>query len=581
MRAALVALILLGTALAGSLTAHAQKRVALVVGNTAYRHTPRLPNPKNDATDVAAVLRKLGFQVLEGFDLDKAAFDRKVRDFAAALQGADAGLFFFAGHGMQVAGQNYLVPVDAELKTPSAVDLEMVRADIVQRAMEHEARTSLLFLDACRDNPLIRNLTRALGSTRSGEVGRGFAPMQSGGGTLISFSTQPGNVALDGTGRNSPYARALVRRLAAPKDDLSAILIDVRNDVMSATGDRQVPWEHSALRGRFYFASADPGSRPPPPLASGEPPKVEGKGDEYTYVPRLLKTVQAHAAGIGAIVMVGEDAFITVSADGTIKRWDLYAGHEVRSASIGRCEHRRAISDRLGGILLFGCPDGVLSRMDTDGLKPASARKLHSGGIYAAAVSPDGMLTLTAGEDGWIRLWRGKDWEKVHQFPPKKGDPSAVAFSPDGARMLAYWASTAVEVWRVDPLALESTIPAGRPFYDSSPVLFSRDGKSLVVGGLQQIMLFSSSTGKKTRSLNTEGYATELAMTPNGEAIFAGWSVAAKNRFAVIGGEQLNTIDVVNYDAESFVTAIAASHDGRRAVTGYDKGAIRIWRSVY
>jgi hypothetical protein len=121
--------------------------------------------------------------------------------------------------------------------------------------MECETPSHLLVLDACRDHPLARNLARALG-TRSGEVGRGFAPVVSGVGTLISFSTQPGNVALDGTGRNSPFAGALAKRLVGAKDDLSAILIDVRNDVMLETKNRQVPWEHSALRGRFYFNPA-------------------------------------------------------------------------------------------------------------------------------------------------------------------------------------------------------------------------------------------------------------------------------------------------------------------------------------
>ncbi len=242
--------------------AHAQKRVALVIGNSAYQHTPKLTNPKNDATDMVVALKKHGFQVLEGFDLDKAAFDRKIRDFAAALSSAQAGVFFYAGHGLQVSGHNYLVPVDAQLSTASALDFEMVRLDLVHRTMEREAQTNILFLDACRDNPLARNLARAMG-TRSTEIGRGLAQVESGIGTLISFSTQPGNVALDGTGRNSPFASALVKQLATSNDDLSAMLIGVRNDVMKETQRRQVPWEHSALTGRFYFNPAGQTAAPP------------------------------------------------------------------------------------------------------------------------------------------------------------------------------------------------------------------------------------------------------------------------------------------------------------------------------
>jgi len=238
-----------------SSAANAEKRVALVIGNSAYKHTAPLENPKNDAVDVIAALKSHKFQIVEGFDLDKAAFDRKVRDFATALQGADVGLFFFAGHGLQVAGQNHLVPIDAELTTAVGLEFEMVRLDTIHRVMERQTSTNILFLDACRDNPFARNLARAMG-TRSTEVGKGLAAVESGIGTLISFSTQPGNVALDGAGRNSPFASALVRHVLVANDDLGAILIAVRNDVMKETKRKQVPWEHSALTGRFYFRSA-------------------------------------------------------------------------------------------------------------------------------------------------------------------------------------------------------------------------------------------------------------------------------------------------------------------------------------
>src|SRR5262245_26934350 len=180
--------------------AHAGKRVALVIGNSAYQHTPTLDNPKNDAADMSAALRKLGFQVIEGFDLDKAAFDAIVRDFGTALKATEVGLFFYAGHGMQVSGHNYLVPVDARLTTVSALDIEMVRLELVLQTMEREAKTNLLFFDACRNNPLAYTLARVMGS-RSLQIGRGLAAVESGAGTLIRFSTQPGNVGLDGTGR--------------------------------------------------------------------------------------------------------------------------------------------------------------------------------------------------------------------------------------------------------------------------------------------------------------------------------------------------------------------------------------------
>lgn len=241
-------------------TVLADGRVALVIGNAAYQHTTPLTNPANDAQSMAAVLTSLGFKVTQGTDLDKQGLDRAVSEFASLLPGAKLAVFFYAGHGLQVGGQNYLVPVDAKLESPSALDFEAVRLDLIQRTMERETNTNILFLDACRDNPLTRNLARSMG-TRSTDIGRGLAAQESGSGTLISFSTQPGNVALDGTGTNSPFAAALVERLSVPGEDLSQILIGVRNDVMQATENRQVPWEHSALRSRVFFSDAAEGKR--------------------------------------------------------------------------------------------------------------------------------------------------------------------------------------------------------------------------------------------------------------------------------------------------------------------------------
>ena len=243
--------------------AQAEKRLALVIGNSAYQHTAELKNPRNDAAEIAAALKGLRFEVVEGLDLDKRTMEITVRKFAQALKNADVALFFYAGHGLQVNGQNYLVPIDARLEDATGLDFEMIRLDLVHRAMERETKANLIFLDACRDNPLSRNLARAMG-TRSGDIGHGLAPVELGVGTLISFSTQPGNVALDGEGRNSPFASALAKRIRTEGEDLSSILIGVRNDVMEATRNRQIPWEHSALRSKFFFsapAPADPMSK--------------------------------------------------------------------------------------------------------------------------------------------------------------------------------------------------------------------------------------------------------------------------------------------------------------------------------
>jgi hypothetical protein len=269
----------------GTPEALAQKRVALVIGNSTYQHATALPNPKNDASDLARVLKQLNFEVVEGRDLDKASMDRTIRNFADKLAGSQISLFFYAGHGLQVGGQNYLVPIDAKLSTGAALDFETVRLDLIQRTMERESTTSIFIVDACRDNPLARNLARALG-TRSASVGRGLAAMESGEGTLISFSTQPGNVALDGKGRNSPFAAALIKHLPTQGDDLPTILINVRNDVMAATERRQVPWEHSALTARVYFVPP----KPEPPAINRQIELSFWDAVKDSQVPQVLQT---------------------------------------------------------------------------------------------------------------------------------------------------------------------------------------------------------------------------------------------------------------------------------------------------
>ena len=254
-----------------SVPAAAQKRVALVVGNSAYVNAGALTNPANDARDFAMSLKDMGFDVVLGLDLDKRGFDAKVRDFTRVLTDADTALFFYAGHGLQVAGRNHLVPVDAQLQNERDLDFEAVSLDFVlkQMELEREGKTNIVFLDACRDNPLARNLARSMG-TRSASIGRGLAQVQTGVGTFIAYSTQPGNVALDGDGRNSPFTAALVKGVREPGRNLTAVMIEVRKEVLAATSGRQVPWDHSALTGDFYFHLASLPGMPRPASAASE-----------------------------------------------------------------------------------------------------------------------------------------------------------------------------------------------------------------------------------------------------------------------------------------------------------------------
>jgi uncharacterized caspase-like protein len=264
-------LILCATLLALVVAARAETKVALVVGNGAYAHAPALKNPVNDATDMAAALRDLGFRVIEAHDADKAALEAQLRQFVEAADGSDVALLFYAGHGVQVDGRNYLIPVDARLERRSAIDFEVVDLERVTAALQNAAKASLVFLDACRDNPFANNLAAQNG--RAFASPRGLAPLAAGSaaGLLIALSTAPGKIAADGEGRNSPFTAALLRNVGTPGADVTTVLTRVRNEVASATNDEQIPWVTMSLSSPIYLApgaSTAPASPPAPPAPS-------------------------------------------------------------------------------------------------------------------------------------------------------------------------------------------------------------------------------------------------------------------------------------------------------------------------
>lgn len=231
--------------------AGAEKRIALIIGNAHYRNVAPLDNPDNDARMIAAALRELGFVLVgEGplLDLDKSGLDDAVQRFGSALQGADVGLFYYAGHGVQVRGENYLVPVNANPVREADIDFQMLNTALVLRQMEAAGtRLNVVILDACRNNPFAGRGLRAVDS--------GLAQMRAPEGTLISFATQPGNVALDGATGNSPYTAALAKTIKRPGLDLFQTFNEVGLTVKRLTAGAQQPWVSSSpISGRFYFA---------------------------------------------------------------------------------------------------------------------------------------------------------------------------------------------------------------------------------------------------------------------------------------------------------------------------------------
>src|SRR5215813_12542794 len=257
-------------ALAGIATdVHADQRVALVIGNSDYRNVSRLPNPTNDAEAIGALFKKAGFDVVNlRRDLDVSEMRRTIGDFADAARNADIAVVYYAGHGMEVNGVNYLIPVDAKLQRDFDVEDEAISLDRVLRVLEPAKRLRLVILDACRDNPFARSMKRTV-TTRA--VGRGLAPVEPlSTDTLVAYAAKAGSVASDGSGANSPYTQALLNHLAQPGLDMRIAFGRIRDEVMRITSNRQEPFIYGSLGGTLVSLVPGGGDFAPGPSPSSD-----------------------------------------------------------------------------------------------------------------------------------------------------------------------------------------------------------------------------------------------------------------------------------------------------------------------
>jgi hypothetical protein len=269
---------LLVVALAATATAQQERRVALVIGNGDYDQG-RLRNPVNDARAIAQALRRAGFEVIAKENADRVAMYEAINAFGDRLRETKGvGLFYFSGHGLQVQGKNFMVPLRARISSERMVETEAIDVNRVLGEMDAaQARVNIVILDACRDNPYAR-------SFRSGS--RGLAQIDAPRGTLIAYATAPGKVAEDGTGENSLYTGALVKHIEAGGVPIEAVFKRVRVDVLGGTGNRQEPWEASSLTGDFFFFPTGTVAAvrlPKPAQMTIREPPAWAKGDEWSF----------------------------------------------------------------------------------------------------------------------------------------------------------------------------------------------------------------------------------------------------------------------------------------------------------
>jgi formylglycine-generating enzyme required for sulfatase activity len=360
-----------------------EKRVALVVGNAGYAAPANLKNPLNDAQDIAQALRALGFDVILQTDVDLRAMQRGVREFGARLRPDGIALFYYAGHGVQVRGNNYLVPLGARIGGETEVEDEALDANRVLRVMEESrSRVNVVVLDACRDNPYSRGFRSAT---------RGLATMPAPSGSVVAYATGPGAVAADGTGRNGLFTGELLRAIRTPGLDVVDVFRQVTGSVRERTSGRQVPWTLSSLDGYFYFSlpagSSGAGlqAKVPPP---SEPPRIQGREE----MRQEFGTLALSARLPGVEVWLGEQKVWTSRAGAAYVLSNVPTGtHRVVAKKDGHKEWTREV--------VVAANQRAELVIDIEPLRPTPPPVARSEDGAEMVLVPAGEFTMGSNED--------------------------------------------------------------------------------------------------------------------------------------------------------------------------------------
>lgn len=559
-----------------------ERRVALVIGNKEYRDSP-LRSPVNDAGDMAFVLRNLGFEVIQRANLTQKEMKNAIRAFGDKLRGGGVGLFYYSGHGVQVNGDNYLIPISAELRGEEEVEPEAVNVRLVFEQMaQAKNRLNIVILDACRN-------ARVPSSSKS--ITRGLASTTAPSGTLIAYATAPGTTASDGTGRNSLYTRALLKYLGIPCLKVEDVFKAVRSEVLKMTGQVQQPWENTSLTGAFYFN--------PNPNCSSSPVSVAGNSNS-TIAPAVPETTTPPTA---------EEMLVrTLDAPGEVRSVAFSPDGKIIAALCGNTE--LVLWDAQDGHVLWSRPrpgafdhQALTVAFSADGKSLASA---YDDEIVFWDIST-GIVLRT------IETSRRKPFTTYWPYIAGMGVPDSVVFSHD-LNFFATKHADAANMYRqaTSHVVLWETI-SGEPLFSiANPskctgdmsecsnaitsITFSQNGKTLVCGNADQTVTSWKVTTAEAISLlsspqdvkeNVPSHPTstwnEVVFKPNRESLGeiavspgnGSIAISSKSKTAFFAGSnnQLRMLDGPKQSVES----LCFSPNGQLLAASDHSGQITLW----
>jgi WD40 repeat protein len=523
-----------------------EPRTALLIGNSAYASSPLL-NPSNDARDLAAVLEGVGFDVELLVDQNQKEMKLAIRAFRKRLKRkGGVGLFYYAGHGMEVGGQNYLIPVGADIPSETYVDVEAVpMREVTAGLADARNRMNIVILDACRNNPFAR-------SWRSGS--RGLAVMSAPAETLIAYATEPGNTAADGVGtRNSPYASALMESLQQPGVRLVDVFRRTRAKVKEQTAGGQVPWQSDNLTTEaFYFIPIQPSA---PVIAAPS---------EAVISPSLKPAPVQQLAAVSPEASKGRR-----SATGWLTELSTVRSGDATDVVMSPDGTRIAVSGWSNTIKMFDASTGKISW---------ESPPLEEGDIVlAVAFSPDGKRLISGSRDSrTLTIWDARNGtiystlrQNDNRFFGKKLHCDGVAFSPDGTKILtacfdSYGDESSLKMWNANGYELFKL-----DAYDGARIAFSPDSKSFTAGN----MLRNARTGEAILLFERQ-QRWALAFSPDGSRIAMKGDA---NMIAIHDAKTGDELLILKETAED-VGEVAFSPDGRWIATStYGFGSLRLW----
>jgi WD40 repeat protein/uncharacterized caspase-like protein len=597
--------------------AHAEKRVALVIGNAAYKNAATLQNPRNDAQDVKAALQRLGFETIVGLDLDDAGMKEKSIAFARAARDADVALVYYSGHAMQFGGSNYLMPVDAALHDQA--DLRrLVRVDDIVADLKQAKNLRILVLDACRVNPLAEELSRSMELTRSPPVDRGLARITAARGMIISYATQAGQTAADGQGRNSPYTMAFLKNIETTHE-ISTIFRHITADVDTATQSKQLPELSLSVVGDFYLKgrpqmTGDAPPTSPSPQSTSEAERawaatqgttsqavlesfIGRYGDSFygdlararleeltkgqvAVVAPVPTTSTSPSAGTSHVAAVAPPPIAPGSQDNTQRLVRSFIGHtdEVNSVAFSP-EGRFALS---GG-------DNTLKLWDVASGSELRAFTGHTSLVRSVAFSPDGRFALSGGGDKTIKLWEIASGKELRSFTGHKDTVRSVALSPDGQFVLSgscdeekieqssspfpVCVRGSLKLWEVGSGRERRSFNGHTETVTS--VAFSPDGLFALSGSNDKTLkLWEVTSGRKLRSFSGHtDIIYSVAFSPDGRFALSGSADNTLKLWDVASGSELRTFTGHTWG----VASVAFSPDGRFALSGGGDKTIKLW----